>query len=197
MAEQPVKRGRGRPKGSKNKKTNTRIIIQDYKPANINKVVTGKKEEISEIIHNNTRLIKRTIPQTDEEVGERLAEFFDEMVERGEIPTVEKMALALGITRQYLWDWEQGRKGTVRAMMVKRAKEVLAAIDAELVSRNKIPQVTYIFRSKNFFGMKDQQDHVVQQTNILGELTSSKEIAARLVGDDDWENKLESGDEEE
>ena len=49
--------------------------------------------------------------------------------------------------------------------MVKKAKEILAGIDAKLVSQGKIPQVTYIFRAKNFFGMRDQQEVVLTPNN--------------------------------
>ena len=46
--------------------------------------------------------------------------------------------------------------------MIKKAKQILAGIDAKLVSQGKIPQITYIFRAKNFFGMTDKQEVVLQ-----------------------------------
>ena len=49
--------------------------------------------------------------------------------------------------------------------MIKKAKQILAAIDAELVSSGKIPQVVYIFRAKNFHGMTDQQEITVTAQN--------------------------------
>ena len=49
-------------------------------------------------------------------------------------------------------------------------------MDAELVSRGKIPQVTYIFRAKNFFGMKDQTDLVVAPANPLGDISDAETI---------------------
>ena len=66
------------------------------------------------------------------------------------------MALALGITRSLLYQWEHRGSNLERRMMISKAKEVLAGIDAKLVSEGKIPQVTYIFRAKNYFGLKDQ-----------------------------------------
>ena len=65
--------------------------------------------------------------------------------------------------------------------MIKKAKEILAGMDAELVSTGKIPQVTYIFRAKNFFGMRDQTDLVVTPNNPLGEATSATEIAQKYA----------------
>ena len=69
---------------------------------------------------------------------------------------MEDMALSLGVTRQILYNWETRGDNYERMEIVKKAKEVLAGIDAKLVSEGKIPQVTYIFRAKNYFGMRDQ-----------------------------------------
>ena len=60
--------------------------------------------------------------------------------------------------------------------MIKKAKEILAAMDAELVSKGKIPQVTYIFRAKNFFGMQDQQELVLTPNNKRGDEVNEQEI---------------------
>ena len=97
------------------------------------------------------------------------------------------MCLALGTYRDAVWGWERGEKGSVRAEMIKKAKFILAAMDAELVQQNKIPQVTYIFRSKNYYGMKDQQEVVVTPTNPVGDATAQKELAERyhVVFDED------------
>ena len=101
----------------------------------------------------------------------------------GEIPTVEGMALAIGITPQRLRQWEyqiDGRNES-RALIVQKAKAVLASIDASLVSEGKIPQVSYIFRAKNFFGMKDQQDIVVTPNNPLGENVDVEKIKQKYL----------------
>ncbi len=51
--------------------------------------------------------------------------------------------------------------------MIKKAKQIMASMDANLVSENKIPQVTYIFRSKNFYNMRDQAEVVITPNNKL------------------------------
>lgn len=138
--------------------------------------------EITDILNSVLRWQKKEPVKSDEECAERLNEFFSVLAQTGELPTVEKMALALGVTRASLWNWENGIKcSAVRTEMIKRAKEILAAMDAELVSRNKIPQVTYIFRAKNFFGMKDQTDVVVTPNSPLGEARSADDIAAQYA----------------
>ena len=73
--------------------------------------------------------------------------------------TVEKLALALGVTRETLHSWETGAtQSTRRSDLIKKAKDCIAAYDADMVSTGKMNPVPYIFRAKNYYGMKDQQD---------------------------------------
>ena len=65
--------------------------------------------------------------------------------------------------------------------MIKKAKEILAGIDAKLVSQGKIPQVTYIFRAKNFFGMKDQSEVVLTPNNPLGDQRTPEELQQQYI----------------
>ena len=146
----------------------------------IEKQCTARKSEVAEIVKNSVSWFGRPIVKTDEECAERLNDFFQQMCETGEIPTVEKMALALGTTRKTLWEWQNGLKGTERANMILQAKEMLASIDAELVQRNKIPAVPYIFRAKNYYGLTDTTEISVSTSpNLLGEDGNREEIAAK------------------
>ncbi|MBO5967299.1 MAG: hypothetical protein J6S14_02240 [Clostridia bacterium] len=100
--------------------------------------------EVKEMLASVLRWYDKPIVKSDDECADRLNEFFASLAETGELPSVEKMALALGVVRTTLWNWENGLGcSAARTAMIKRAKEILAAMDAELVSRNKIPQVTY------------------------------------------------------
>ena len=146
----------------------------------IEKQCTARKSEVAEIVKNSVSWFGRPIVKTDEECAERLNDFFQQMCNTGEIPTVEKMALALGTTRKTLWEWQNGLKGTERANMILQAKEMLASIDAELVQRNKIPAVPYIFRAKNYYGLTDTTEISVSTSpNLLGEDGNREEIAAK------------------
>ena len=158
----------------------TAILPRGSKSASVEATTTATREDIKQITGNILYWYKRDIVKTDEVCAERLDEFFKHINETGEIPTVEKMCLALGTTRKVVWDWETGKThGGRRAAMIQKAKEILAAIDAELVSHGKIPQVTYIFRSKNFFGMRDQTDVVITPNNPLGEGSTAEELQKR------------------
>lgn len=112
----------------------------------------------------------RPIVQSDVEVADRLNEFFQTCQDRGEIPTIEKLALALGTYSAKLGKWENGDQlaplmTDASVEMIRKAKSMVAAIDAELVMMGKIPAVPYVFRSKNFYGMKDKVETVVTSTD--------------------------------
>lgn len=178
----PVKKGR--PK-KPNEAADVDAVVKDVvtkrgsKSASIEKTTTATKDEIKQILNNSLYWYKKDMVKTDDECAERLAEYFDRIAETGEIPTVEKMCLALGTVRRTVWDWEQGNLGDTRSHMIKKAKEILASLDAELVSTGKIPQITYIFRSKNFFGMKDQQEYVLTPNQPLGGDPNVKDLESK------------------
>ena len=185
MPDTPKKRGRPpKPKeveGDNIEQVGEPIVQskRGSKSASIEKTTTASRDEIKEILKNSLYWYKREIVKSDEECAERLNEFFSRLAETGEIPTVEKMCLALGTVRNTVWTWEQGTLGDARMHMIKKAKEILASLDAELVSRGKIPQITYIFRAKNFFGMKDVQDYILTPNNPLGESGDPTQMAQK------------------
>ena len=65
--------------------------------------------------------------------------------------------------------------------MIKKAKQILANIDAELVLGRKIPETTYIFRSKNYYGMRDNVEVTVAPQNPLGDTLDQKELEAKIA----------------
>jgi hypothetical protein len=149
---------------------------------------TANSEEISQIIGESYQFFKMDIVKSDEECADRLNWYFSLCQERGQIPTVEDMCLALGTVRRTVWGWEQGELGNSRANMIKKAKEILAGIDAKLVSQGKIPQITYIFRAKNFFGMVDKQEHILTPNQKQDTDYNAEDIRSRYLiegGNDD------------
>lgn len=128
--------------------------------------------------------------ESDEEIRERLYQYFTETLGTGELPTVEEMCLALGYDRKTIWRWENGQEGSTpaRRHLIKKAKEFLASFDAKLVQEGKVNPTTYIFRAKNYFGLKDEVEYVLTPNNPLGDIKDSGDIRKRLsegvVGDE-------------
>lgn len=126
-----------------------------------------KRAFVAKAIENNLVFFNAGVQdkvRSDEELCERLNWFFSECARTQQIPNVEKMANALGYHVNTLNDWERGVNGGFSSntgSIVHQAKQILASIDAELSQEGKMQPVVYLFRAKNFYGMKDQQDVVV------------------------------------
>lgn len=167
-------------------------VAQDNKPtkrtrgsktASIEKNCKASPDTISDILTDNLHWFGYKAVKSDDECLERLVEFFQYYADTGGIPTVEKMCLALGVAIQTVWDWQQGTKGSERAEMVKRAKNLLASFDADLAIRGLINPVVYIFRGKNYYGMRDQTDVTVTHSARIEDGMSPEEIRRRLLED--------------
>ena len=149
---------------------------------NFPNVISPKADDVRRIGTNLLYWYTKPKAKTDDEIQERLLEFFERCISNGEVMTVEKMALALGYDRKTLWAWETGGEGSTptRRNLIKKAKELLASYDAEMVAEGKLNPVTYIFRAKNYFGMRDQVEHVVTPNNPLGDEVNPDDIRKRL-----------------
>ena len=152
-------------------------------PSNLEGGSTAKKEDVSRILGNCLKWYKLDKVRSIEELSSRLEFFFTECFATGEIPTVEKMCLAIGYPRETVWRWETGERvcelGSEGGNIIKKAKSFLATFESEMVTEGKINPVVYIFRAKNYFGMKDQQEHVITPNNPLGDTANPEEIAQK------------------
>jgi hypothetical protein len=152
--------------------------------ASIEKNTTARPEEIAQAVKNAFQYFHREKVKTDEECAERIDGYFRDCFEQQMIPTVENLSLALGTVRQVVWEWENGLHcSKQRSDMIKKAKQILASIDAELVSSGKIPQVVYIFRAKNFYQMSDQQEITINAAGNGDQDLSADDIARRYLED--------------
>ena len=123
--------------------------------------------------------------RNDAELEERFVEFYKECAEYGKIPTLEELFLSTGYSLSYMKMIMTGeRKGFSHESknIIIRAKEFLRTFDAKLVVTGELNPIIYIFRAKNFYSMKDQQDVVFNAgTDRIAQL-SDEAIA-------DWYNE--------
>ena len=130
-------------------------------------------------------------PKNDDELCDRLNWFFEACKETNQLPTIEKMCLALSWSRQYVFELENGTKrgfSAFTADILKKAKNLIASLDAELAQEGKIQPVVYMFRAKNYYGMKDQQDVVVtpnQNSDFQDRATIEAKYAELPVPDEE------------
>lgn len=153
------------------------------KSASLVRNTSAKAEDIKRIGFNLLKWYNLPKAVTDDEIRERLQQYFVETLEVGEIPTVEAMCLALGYDRKTVWRWENGEEGSTptRRHLIKKAKELLASFDAQFVQEGKVNPTTYIFRAKNYFGLKDEQEHILVPGSPLGETEDPREIRQRAI----------------
>lgn len=101
---------------------------------------------------------------SDEELQERIYEFFQWCQKQAHLPTFEEMALYCGMP---CYKWNRIIKGQQRgfseetANILARAKEVLKALDAALAEKSQINVAAYIFRAKNYYDMVDKVETVI------------------------------------
>lgn len=147
-----------------------------------NRLSGAKSEDIKRCMQNCLTFYGLPAVKDDEDCRKRLEWFFDTCGQTGQLPTVEKMIMSLGVVRSTAWEWEQGNGcSSARASMIKKAKEFIASFESEMVTEGKINPVVYIFRAKNYFGMKDQQDVVLKPETPLGDTVDQARLEATIV----------------
>lgn len=124
--------------------------------------------------------------KSDDELAQRIDNYFLRCAEHGQVPTVEEMSLSTGYSISTVMDWEIGRnKGfsPETSLIIKKAKGYLQTFDAKLVIAGKMNFLAYCFRAKNYYGMKDQQEVMLTPNNPLGETTSPEELRRKYLED--------------
>lgn len=155
-----------------------KITLSQSSIGNISSIKQCNPVIVSQFLKESYLLSKQPPVHTDDECIKRLDWYFETCFSEHRIPCVEDMALALGITYSTLKDWSVGRVGETRATIVKKAKALLSSIDAKLVASGELNPVTYIFRSKNYYGMVDKTEIEHQVGNPYGEEGQSQEQLA-------------------
>jgi hypothetical protein len=123
----------------------------------------------------------------DDDVQDRIIEYFQYCFDNDIKPGVEGMALAVGVNRRTLWDWETGdsrnKPGSRRADIIKKSKQILAEYMENLAQNNKINPVTAIFLLKNHFGYTNVDTVEVKATGSLTPTLAPDEIAKQIPKD--------------
>lgn len=125
--------------------------------------------------------------QSEEEMEDRIQQLFNLCSQMNEIPTYEAIAVACGLPLSTFYDMNKGAFEGYKqySEIIKRAKQTISLIESNLARDGKIPAALWIFRSKNYLGMKDsvqveavsnQSGDIPNQTGgILEELPENPE----------------------
>ena len=117
-----------------------------------------------------------------------IEDYFSDCAELGLRPTIRGLAATLGTTYQSLLEWEAGSRdaalGSRCSLIVKNAKTFIAEYDEVLALEGIDNPILYMFRSKNYYGMKDKTElEVAPKQQLIQELTPD-EIARRIAKND-------------
>ncbi len=164
-----------RGRGGKNNFPNARTVIE----------TDEDRALVSKLIGEVLVEYKQPRVKSDEELQSRLNDYFFRCASKGQIPTVEEMAMSTGYSIDTVWDWENGRnKGfsSETSAIIKKAKSFLKTFDAKLVISGKLNFLAYCFRAKNYYGMSDKQEVILTPNNPLGEMEDPQQLEEKIYG---------------
>ena len=160
----------------------------------MNKKGVGPISAVDDVSPTDVRATLRTLEQfrklprvrTDEEVGERLEQFFSMCDSSGVRPGIELMALALGVTRSTVYNWSEGIKcSPERQRLVQVARQTIAAYLEQLGATGKINPIVLVWWQKNHFSYRDTTTLEVSRPAdaMLVADSTPEEIAAAIEAD--------------
>lgn len=118
----------------------------------------------------------------EKKVEERIKWYFTHCIEDDMKPTMNGIALALGIDRKTLYRWKTGEaRDMTHSHIVKKACAILENLWEDYMQNGKINPVSGIFLGKNHFGYTDKQEIVVEPKNPLGAEVDPEEIQKRYL----------------
>lgn len=123
---------------------------------------------------------------SDEQLAYRFQEYFQRCIDSKRIPTIEECMVSTGYSVAYMTALRDGQiAGPQWATMntpkiISWACDVIMTYDAKMVMQGILPQIPYIYRSKNFYGMQDKPD-VVQPKLEEEQKPNLDEIAKRYM----------------
>jgi transcriptional regulator with XRE-family HTH domain len=134
-----------------------------------NNGIIAKPDEMGEVGAELLDLYQMQPVTTDKECSDRMNWYLQWSIERAAKghgrPTIGTMAMAMGVARNTLWEWENGKLGSPRANIIKKGKEFIQTFLDELAMSGKVNPVTWIFYAKNYFGMTDSQNITITPNN--------------------------------
>ena len=143
----------------------------------------AQREVARKLLSETLTAYRKPKVHSDEELTERLDEYFEYCASNAIIPTVEEMALYTGYAPSSVWNWEKGRTqgpGPQSSEIIRKAKDFMQTFDAKLVTSGTLNFLTYCFRAKNYYGMTDKQEHVlipaVQETPADALLVEAEQL---------------------
>ena len=90
---------------------------------------------------------------------------------------------AMGITRDDVYDWENGRsRSPEHSALIKKVKIFCGSYREMLGADGKLNPVTLVWWQKNYDGLVDKSEVVLTPNNPLGTIADQKQLEDRISG---------------
>ena len=123
----------------------------------------------------------------NEQVEQRITEYFNISITNDVKPSVAGLALALGIDRRTLWTWlNDGVKSKPKDVIdtLKKAMSFLNLQMEDYMQNGKLNPVSAIFLLKNNHGYRDQQEVVITPNQVTEQTESNLLEESNLLPED-------------
>ena len=193
--QNPPKRKRGRPKGSKNKPGVTKAAISLVDPKT--GVVVSNNAAQSQIIarmgdervtafvqyHMDMLTMRQGVDKKNvPDLYQRFYRYLAYCAEKGIIPNNMNAYFAIGITKQDVSLWNAGNRSPEHKQFAEDIKQFFASIHEQAGGEGIVNPILSIYWSKAHDGMIEAQKLEVVNSDPLGEKQSSEQIAQKYAG---------------
>ena len=194
-AQAPVKRGRGRPKGSKNKPGSKKPefpnesrqlvdpktgIVVSNNAAQSQIIARMGDERVTAFVQYHMDMMRMRQGVDKKNVPDLYNRFFAYLgycAEHGVIPNNMNAYFAIGITRQDITAWYAGNRSPEHKQFADDIKQFFASIHEQAGGENIVNPILSIYWSKAHDGMIEASKVEVVNTDPLGEKQSAEQIA--------------------
>ena len=193
--QNPPKRKRGRPKGSRNKPgvdkaahslidPKTGIVVNNN-AAQSQIIARMGDERVSMFVQYHMDMLqmrqgvdKKNVP----DLYQRFYRYLAYCAEKGIIPNNMNAYFAIGITKQEISLWNAGQRSPEHKQFAEDIKQFFASIHEQAGGEGIVNPILSIYWSKAHDGMVEAQKLEVVNTDPLGEKQSSEQIAQKYAG---------------
>ena len=193
--QNPPKRKRGRPKGSRNKPgvdkaahslidPKTGIVVNNN-AAQSQIIARMGDERVSMFVQYHMDMLtmrqgvdKKNVP----DLYNRFYRYLAYCAEKGIIPNNMNAYFAIGITKQEISLWNAGQRSPEHKQFAEDIKQFFASIHEQAGGEGIVNPILSIYWSKAHDGMVEASKLEVVNTDPLGEKQSSEQIAQKYAG---------------
>lgn len=151
---------------------------------------------VSQILRELLTEFRKPMVKDDDEMAERISDYYDRCANEGRTPVWEEVCLSLGYGLQKVNAIIHGTEpgfSSLSPEILKKAKDFQQSFDAKLVVAGKMNFLAYCFRAKCYYGMRDNAELPESTRNPLGEANlTPKQLQERYMQGlkpDEYEDK--------